>query len=1088
MRDHFLRSIAMNATHSPLTPDTSLHASAPPSELPPKRPTTGGDPDRAIEQRLKALRESPGFALIADSPLLLKACQLDMDAPPSRRHFLREQLASYLKNKTGLALDPDQLHITFSNKAHPEVNDDGSEHDEIRLSLTELALVSFDPPRFMALHRSTLEDTQLTDDAPSVGASEVFALILNATWTRDYTIALETFWSRHRATYRALSRLGFLDTLARQYARRQISRYGYFLTLDALGLNDFPTDISTLDQSARGKQAQVRMLTFNGKPVPGIFQVSSDNTSHCFIHVLGSKGPVVEFISNEPQQMTRNLLAALNDSALQEHAFHLLECEEKTAPAFDSIQLEGDVFTALAQAQEYLARQLLGEERYDRFDYLKPIARGLTLASGVDLWQSRPSVLEQLPAPSKLAAQIMARYLKAQGLEHEPDHVFVAYRRGTSTTPLGDARTPPIQVSTPDERPMSLSTALVTQYRVQTPMGYLDHGAATVVFLDTTGQGTWREDQVLELDPRALEDHLKTIDFLHLMTERLDAFWEQNQTGIESAFRSMFISQALIGLKQERLSRGSFDLIVQALSTDRKMPWYSLSFYVKGSLLDGLMTQCTGLLALEEPGLPIVLYQAGHPKAFMEFADEDALNRYLRVATADSEWRETVLRHVPVRHQARLNYLFRVWGGVKAPTPAASVLRPWTDLIYNPDTHKAVQHLWYRHAVDDSPFTFMHHLLKQHALMDAQDQIVTSVQLSLSEWTQRLNHLQLLLAPMAVLLTPALIASLATEVGITSLNIASANLPGSRYAEKNQAVLATLSLGLMHLGPRTPGLLRSMNRLVKPARQATRIVSQVRKTLKGPGTRASTSMSGHPTQLETFFHTDALLKRWTLVGRAHFSGVPVHAWKLGRRFLLWTSDKGQARTLVVSTHGHYMPWASSVKIPNGTELRTYAPHGYELVDPMLHNIVSKRVLPFAISNSAGNIPVALAPSLEPLVMTDKLMAGTSLLGRFKNYSLAKFQTLHNEPYGDIANVVRNANASPLLGHLPPTPMDVLTVRNRFGMTSPTLADLFSTLSAHGIHYDKILLVHCRCAAIAAVLQRAPVYRAPTLKPAIVKMP
>ncbi|QHF04740.1 hypothetical protein N015_20950 [Pseudomonas asturiensis] len=1084
----------MNDPHNPLPPDISLHASAPPSELPseppaaPDQPPARVDPDQAIEQRLKALRKSPGFALIADSTLLLKACQLDMDAPLSRRHYVREQLASYLKNKTGLALDPDQLHITFSNEAHPEVNDDGREHDEIRLSLTEVALTSFDPPRYMALYRSTLKDIPLTDGLPSVGASEVFKLIANAPWTRDYATALETFWSRHRATYRALSRLGFLDTLARQYARGQISRYGYFLTLDALGLNDFPSDASVLEQSGRGMQAQVRMLAFNGKRVPGIFQVSSNDTSHSFIHVPGSKGPVVEYTSNEPQQMTRNLLAALNDSGLQEHAFHLLGHEEKTVPAVDSTWVEGDVFTELAQAQEYLANELLGEERYDHFDYLRPVARGLTLASAVDLWQSRPPVLKQLPMPSKLAAQVMARYLKEHGLEHDPDHVFVAYRRGTSTTALGDARTPPIQVSTPDERPMSLSNALVTQYRVQPPVGYLDHGGATVVFLDTTGQGTWREDQALELDPRALEEHLKTIDFLQLMTERLNAFWVQNKTDIEQAFRSLFISQALIALKQERLSRSGLELIVTALSTDRKMPWHSVSFYVQGALLDALMTQSTGLLVLEQPGLPIVLYQAGHPKAFMEFADEDALNRYLRVATADTEWRETVLRHVPLRHQARLNYLLRVWGGVKTPIPAASALRPWTDPIYNPDTHKAVQHVWHRQALEGSPFTFLHQLLEQHALMDAQDQIVTSAQLSLSEWTQRLNHLQILLAPMAVLLTPALIASLATEIGITSLNIASANLPGSRYAEKNQALLATLSLALMHLGPRTPRLLRSINRLVKPARQATRMVSQVSKTFKGPSTRASASMSGRPTRLETFFHTEALLKRWTLAGNPHLGGVPVHAWKLGRRFLLWTSDRGQARTLVVSTHGHYLPWASSVKIPNGTELRTYAPHGYELVDPMLHNIVSKRTLPFAISNSAGNTPVALAPSLAPLVMTDKLMAGTSLLGRFKNYSLAKFQTLHNEPYGDIANIVRNANASPLLGHLPPTPMDVLTVRNRFGMPSPTLADLFSTLSAQGIHYEKILLVHCRCAAIAAMLQRAPVYRAPTFKPAIVKMP
>ncbi|WP_346773299.1 dermonecrotic toxin domain-containing protein, partial [Pseudomonas viridiflava] len=119
-------------------------------------------------------------------------------------------------------------------------------------------------------------------------------LIANVLWTRDYCILLETFWARHRQSYRTPSRLGFLDTLVRQYARGQISRYGSFLTLDALGLKDFPTDLSLLEQSGRGKTAEVRMLTFNGDPVAGLFQVSSTATSHCFIHVLDNRGTVIE--------------------------------------------------------------------------------------------------------------------------------------------------------------------------------------------------------------------------------------------------------------------------------------------------------------------------------------------------------------------------------------------------------------------------------------------------------------------------------------------------------------------------------------------------------------------------------------------------------------------------------------------------------------------------------------------------------------------------------------------------------------------------------------------------------------------------
>ena len=54
-------------------------------------------------------------------------------------------------------------------------------------------------------------------------------------------------------------------------------------------------------------------------------------------------------------------------------------------------------------------------------------------------------------------------------------------------------------------------------------------------------------------------------------------------------------------------------------------------------------------------------------------------------------------------------------------------------------------------------------------------------------------------------------------------------------------------------------------------------------------------------------------------------------------------------------------------------------------------------------------------------------------------------------------------------------MDVLTVRNRFGMPDPTLDNLFRALSDAGIHYDRIVLLHCRCSLFKALIRQAPVY-------------
>ncbi len=77
------------------------------------------DVAQPVERQLKTLRNSPGFRLIADSALFLKACQLDMDFPPTRQDYVRQQLITLLLQKSGKALDPDALQITFSSEDRP---------------------------------------------------------------------------------------------------------------------------------------------------------------------------------------------------------------------------------------------------------------------------------------------------------------------------------------------------------------------------------------------------------------------------------------------------------------------------------------------------------------------------------------------------------------------------------------------------------------------------------------------------------------------------------------------------------------------------------------------------------------------------------------------------------------------------------------------------------------------------------------------------------------------------------------------------------------------------------------------------------
>ncbi|WP_256672817.1 dermonecrotic toxin domain-containing protein [Pseudomonas sp. v388] len=1041
------------------------------------------EPDPQAERRLRSLRKSPGFALLAESVLLLKVYQLDMDLPPRRRHYLRDRLKAELERHTGVPADPDQLYLTFTSLDAPSVDDDGTEHYTRRLSLTDVAQACFDPWRLKGLRRATLADAPVSEATPSLRAAAVFDLISKATFPADYHHALAIFWARQREAFRTLSKLGFLDGLARQVARKRISRDGYALTLDALGLRGFPQTVAEVERSGRGERAEVWGLSLNDERIPGIFQVRSKNTSHCFIHVVGAQRTTVEYITDDPAEMTRRLLAAVNDSGWHRQLLEMLEVADHTDAVAQASRIEGDVFSALTRAQESVTGELLGAENLDRFDLLKPVARALSLASAVEFWQTDAAVLPLIPEPSRYAAQLMGEFLATRhGLTLNADQVFIAHRRGHATTPLGDARTPATYVNVPDETPLSLSQALMTHYQVQYPAGYIDHGGRTVVYLDRSGKGVWSPDQELAIEPHAVEQHIRELDFLRIMSKKIVDFWGQHTAEIERAFTSTFITQALTALKQGRLKRGGFDQVVRALAHPQPGSWVALGFHVQGSAVDAMSPQYPGLLMLEASGGPKVLYQAGHAQAFMEFHDDEELQHYLRHAAADERWRQSLMHYVPVRSHERLDYLLRLWGGVQAPDSPASLLRPWTDALYNLDTRKALHQTLVRQRLDGLPFGFLREALKHNALQDAQERIVTAAEISLRYWTSRLNQLQLLLIPMSVLLTPAFMASLATEIGVASLTIASARLPGSRYTEKKHALLALLSLGLLRLGPQTPRLLRSLGRIMKSGGNPTRNSVAFHSNVRGLDSLFRRSLAPRQTRLEKFFHTNAMLKRWTIPSHPRFGTMSVHAWKLGRRFLLWTSDRGQARTLVVSTHGHYLPWSSTVKIPHGTEIQTYAPHGYILVDPMLHRIVNKTIQPFALSSEAGNTLVQSRFTAPPLLCTDKMMAGTSLPGRLKNYTLSKFQSVRDETYDDIAHIVRNSNVSPLRGQLPATPMDVLTVRNRLGMPSPTLADLFNSLYAQGIHYDRILLVHCRCAAIAARFGRVPVYQAPTLKP------
>jgi hypothetical protein len=604
-----------------------------------------------------------------------------------------------------------------------------------------------------------------------------------------------------------------------------------------------------------------------------------------------------------------------------------------------------------------------------------------------------------------------------------------------------------------------------------------------VVYADPGRQGTWSPDRELPVTAASIEAYIGSIELLEVMTARLNVFWERKATAIERTLSSTLIGQAVFCLKNGELSRKGFNHLVLALEEDHISPsarqtrWSALAFQLdSGHLVGGANPACPGLLLLHrERDLGWILYQAGQQNAFVEIQNRPHLIAHLRDSAASEGWRQRLLQHMPIRFHERLDDILKIWGGVKRPPPPVSLVRPWTDRLYNEALHKASHHVFRMEDLTQSPTRFILEHLRADSLHDAEDGVVTQRELTLRYWSQWVDRLQLMLAPMAILLSPVAIASLTASAASLSLKIQAAGLPGGRDAEQRQVLMAILSLGLLQMGPATPRLLGAFLRVGSAARLPA--VVHTAPPLRSFGAWLQRITHPRKTVLSPFFDTRLTLKNWSVAANPAFGTGPVQAWKLGKQFLLWTSRRAQARTLVVSTHGYHLPWSRATKIPNGTELRVYAPHGHKLVDPQLHRVVSQRVKPYAQLDNTQATP---GPGVGPFATqaeASKLMAGTSLPGQIKNYKLMKFQSDAYESYKDISAVVGNSQHSPW-PTLPATPMDVLTVRNRFGVPSPSLQDLFGELQRLGIHYDRILLVHCRCSAIKALLGRAPDFDAP----------
>lgn len=1059
-----------------------------PRTNPPDTPPLTG-PRTLTHTSLEKRRRSPVGQMLAGSFWILKAWQMDLQSPPAMKPWLDQRLTDRLVEQFAASVDLDAVHIEFTTDRDPAVANNGDEYFELRLSLRQIVQAMATPSTFLALRRCVV-DRLVDERLPGLTASGLFRLLINANWSGQYETMLREFWRRHADTWKMLARISFLEGIESLRTRRRISRDGYRIGLDALGLTSFPENLQALHGQGAPRRSVLHGLMLDDEVIPGILHLKS-KAGHCFVHILGDPAYCIEYICDDAAWNRDRVMDALNESLW--HRLHLnLDQPLRGLTLGEPLK---DPFEHLARAQQQFSLGRLEDADFaelpdditvDESDVVHgPIWPALAMISAQDHWHDEARLHERMPTLLTTANRLMGKWLKDQsGLATRPEHVFLRYLPGTSIRPWGTPTTPINQVIVPDEQPIALGQALIENYRVQHPVGYNDHGGRWVVYADTGGQGIWSPEKELPVSVASLEDQIRRVDFLAVMTDQLKNFWGQQSVAIERRLTSTLVAQALFSLKRGSISATGFDLLALALQQDhergydRDTCWSALGFYLPGtSMFAAQAVICPGLLVLRQGNRPdFLLYQAGQQQPFVEFESRQQLVDHISRASSDEHWRRTLLNYIPIRFQSSLEYILELWGGVRRPPEPVSRLRPWTDRIYNEAVHKAMGREMSEQAIAESPARFLAGCLRNNSLDDADDGVVTDRERVIDYWTGQINRLQLLLAPMTFFLPAAAIAMLTASAASLALDIQAAKLPGYRESERRQVMIAVLTLGLLHLAPATPRLLRALSRFSTPGNLVT--VTRTTAPLRNFGVWLQRATDSRRTVLDTFFNGAGPLKNWRVTGNGAFGTQPVRVWKLGRKFLLWTSQNNQARTLVVSSHGYYLPWTRAVAVPNGTELRIYAPHGSELLDPGLHKVVSQSIKPYALLNSVQARPGPGIGPFQNLNEGNRLMAGTALPGHIKNYSLSKFQSDTYESYRDISDIVRNAHQSSLPSSIPASPTDVLTVRNRFGMRTPTLQDMFTELHHQGIHYDRILLVHCRCSAIRSMLGRSPAYDAP----------
>ncbi|MGL4539634.1 MAG: dermonecrotic toxin domain-containing protein [Candidatus Rhabdochlamydia sp.] len=679
---------------------------------------------------------------------------------------------------------------------------------------------------------------------------------------------------------------------------------------------------------------------------------------------------------------------------------------------------------------------------------------------------------ELFPNPYTTASEFMKKAIKDKlGLDIDPDKTFIQESFYETKIILVHPSLPARFKKKMKRSSQSLTEAALSNY--QEAYSFFND-IKTIIYQNHSGRAEYiSRNQLLDISPKDIENIIQEADLDILHKNKLGSFWSTHADRVKYFIKHKFLQEALEAYQNKILSEKNFKMVSEVAFYSLAIEEADLSDFINPHLYMEALNiagySSTDIFLFRDTSQQqVILYISGNKTAFFIFKNyKQCINFLEKNAKNKPKWQQLLTSHFSLDVQdSVLNALKKgpfIGGGFSIATaPFPKPIDP-----------NSIQHSLTTKPIEKSLFETIQKNIQERSYLDANVIITSDRELMLKRILNAVKSIELLLLLPSFgfpLLNWGILAALTTEVAANLYIAKNADTVKERHQAAIDAGINSVEFifSMAFLSARSLKVSKSQNEIILQDQEKLRLLNS--------GSGVFSFSEKNPISEELFFDTTKSMKVWQM---ANSDGLLKHldakAWFLDEQFLLFTGKTKKAKHLIISSHGGYLPKSGIVQVPKNTDLVVLGPHGWQLVDPKTAKIAKGLVLPYGIINESAAIPTqtALYPSLfsrsanthiHPRKTDIKLLAGTSVPGHIRNYTLSKYQRfgVGEESYLDIVRTIHHSrHPFPDIYKMGFQPVDILTIRNRRGKTLPTLADILKSLKSNGIHYDRITLEFCR---------------------------